>query len=83
MLPKYNTMNLQYISDSKGKTTGVYIPINEWKKLVSKFKGMGLDNFDIPEWHMQEVSKRLEDFQNHPEQALDFDLAMDGIEKEL
>ena len=26
-------MRLQIIQDSKGKTTGVYMPINEWKEL--------------------------------------------------
>jgi hypothetical protein len=33
-------MNLQYISDSNGKTTGVFIPINEWNLLKSKFEGL-------------------------------------------
>jgi len=32
-------MNLQYISDSSGKTTGVFIPINEWYN--QKQKGLG------------------------------------------
>jgi hypothetical protein len=76
-------MNLQYISDSKGKTTGVFIPINEWKKLILKFKGIDLENVDIPAWHIQEVRKRLKDFQDHPEQAMDFEQAMDAIEKQL
>lgn len=76
-------MNLQYISDSKGKTTGVFIPINEWKKIVQKFKGIDLDNVDIPAWHVQEVTKRLKDFQDHPEKAMDFEQAMDAIEKQL
>lgn len=31
-------MNLQYISDNKGKTTGVFIPIQEWEDLKSKYK---------------------------------------------
>lgn len=30
-------MNVQYISDHKGKHTGVYIPINEWKKLTKRY----------------------------------------------
>jgi hypothetical protein len=34
-------MNLQYISDNKGKTTGVFIPIEEWEALKSKYKGLG------------------------------------------
>ena len=30
-------MNVQDISDHKGKHTGVYIPINEWKKLTKRY----------------------------------------------
>ena len=33
-------MNLQYIRDNRGKTTGVFIPIQEWELLKSKFKGL-------------------------------------------
>ena len=33
-------MNLQYISDNRGKTTGVFIPIQEWEGLKAKFKGL-------------------------------------------
>ncbi len=76
-------MNLQYISDSKGKTTGVFIPINEWKKIIRKFRGIDLENVDIPVWHIQEVRKRQKDFQDHPEQAMEFDQAMDALEKQL
>jgi cell shape-determining protein MreC len=31
-------MRLQIIQDSKGKATGVYIPIREWKELKKKYK---------------------------------------------
>ena len=30
-------MSLQYISDSIGKTSGVYIPIQEWNRLKKKY----------------------------------------------
>ena len=76
-------MNLQYISDSTGKTTGVFIPIKEWDELKSKYKGIEQEEVDIPAWHMDVVRKRLDDYKNNPEQALDFDTAMDDIEKEL
>jgi len=33
-------MNLQYISDNRGKTTGIFIPIQEWESLKAKFKGL-------------------------------------------
>ncbi len=31
-------MKLQIIQDSKGKATGVYIPINEWNALKKQYK---------------------------------------------
>ena len=76
-------MNLQYISDSTGQTTGVFIPIQEWNALKNKYKGIEQEEVDIPVWHMDVVKNRLEDYKNNPEQALDFDTAMDDIEKEL
>ena len=33
-------MNLQYISDNRGNTTGVFIPIQDWEGLKSKFKDL-------------------------------------------
>jgi len=76
-------MNLQYISDSKGQTTGVFIPINEWNDLKNKYKGIEQEEMDIPNWHKDLVKKRLEDYRKNPGSALDFDAAMDDIEKEL
>ena len=76
-------MNLQYISDSTGKTTGVFIPISEWNELKAKYKGIDQEQIDIPAWQIQEVRKRLDDYNNNPEQALDFNTAMDDIEKDL
>ena len=36
-------MNLQYISDSKGKPTGVFIPIKDWNKIKEKYDGLEQD----------------------------------------
>ncbi len=76
-------MNLQYISDSTGQTTGVFIPINEWNNLKNKYKGIEQESIDIPEWHKDLVSQRLEDYRKNPNSAIDFDIAMDDIEKDL
>lgn len=76
-------MNLQFISDSSGKTTGVFIPIKEWNDLKAKFKGIEQEEIDIPAWHMDEVKKRLDDHKKNPDQASGFDAAVDDIEKEL
>ncbi len=76
-------MNLQFISDSTGKTTGVFIPIKEWNALKSKYKGIDQEEIDIPGWQIQEVQERMEAYKSNPDQALDFDTAMDDIEKDL
>lgn len=76
-------MNLQFISDSAGKTTGVFIPINEWNELKSKFKGIEQEEIDIPEWHKEIVLHRMSEYKKNPGQAIDFDEAMDDIEKYL
>jgi len=76
-------MNLQYISDSKGKTTGVFIPINDWNELKSKYKNIESEDIDIPEWQKRLVLKRLENHKKNPDSVLDFDSAMDDIENDL
>ncbi|HET53763.1 MAG TPA: addiction module component CHP02574 family protein [Ignavibacteria bacterium] len=76
-------MNLQYISDSKGQTTGVFIPINEWNDLKNKYKDIEREDIDIPQWHKDLVRQRLNDYKKNSGSAMDFDSAMDDIEKEL
>lgn len=46
-------MNLQYISDKKGKTTGVFIPIQDWESLKERF--CGLEETDLVEQTKEEV----------------------------
>ena len=38
------------------------------------------DESYIPSWQMDLVRARLEDYYNNPDQAMDFDTAMDEIE---
>lgn len=74
-------MSLQYIIDSKGRTTGVFIPIDEWNEIKTKLDIEQEE--DVPEWHKEIVRKRMELYQNNPNQAMDFDEAMNDIEKDL
>ena len=74
-------MNVQYVSDSKGKTTGVFIPISEWNELKEKYKD--IEQLDIPEWQIKQVRKRNQEYISNPELAMDFDAAMENIEKDL
>jgi len=52
-------MSLQYITDDKGKTTGVFIPIQEWNNIKSKYKGIGQETIDVPEWQKKIVRERI------------------------
>ena len=87
-------MNVQYVTDSKGKTTGVFIPISEWNELKEKYKdkitikqgiefGKDIEQLDIPEWQIKQVRKRNQEYISNPELAMDFDAAMENIEKDL
>lgn len=76
-------MSLQYISDSTGQTTGVYIPITEWNELRSKYNDIDDEVINIPEWHKEQVRNRMEEYKKNPGQGLDFEAAMGDIEKDL
>lgn len=78
-------MNVQYISDSNGVPTGVFIPLNDWNKLKTKYNDIEkkLDNSSIPDWHKTKLDKRLTDYRNNTTQVLGFDACMDNIDKAL
>lgn len=77
-------MNLQYISDNKGKTTGVFIPINDWEYLKNKYKEIEQEEkfiFEVPEWHKEIVLQRLKEYRDNPDNVLDWDNAQQEIEE--
>ena len=77
-------MNLQYITDNRGNNTGVFIPIQDWDNLVKKYTVLKNEvESTIPDWHKDVINKRLSDYKNNPETAMDFETVMDEIEKEL
>ncbi len=41
-------MRLQVIQDGKGKTIGVYIPINVWKELKKQYKDLEILEYEEP-----------------------------------
>ena len=41
------------------------------------------DEIEIPSWQMDLVRERMKDYKNNPDQAMDFDTAMDEIEAGL
>jgi hypothetical protein len=76
-------MSLQYISDNKGQTTGVFIPIEEWNNLKNKYKGIEEEEIDIPSWQVSELDNRVEEYRKNPTQTLDFNQTMEDIENDI
>lgn len=75
-------MNLQYISDSKGETTGVFIPINDWNELKRKYFGLEYESeVEIPDWQKEIVLKRLDEYAKDKTIAINFEDALRDIEK--
>jgi len=54
-------MRLQIIQDSKGKATGVYIPISEWQELKKQYKDLEALEFEEPtkDQILQEIKDAL------------------------
>jgi hypothetical protein len=78
-----NKMNLQYISDNKGKTTGVFIPINDWEYLKNKYKEIDQEekhSFEVPDWHKEIVLQRLEEYRKDQDRVLDWENVRKEIE---
>ena len=79
-------MNLQYISDKNGVKTSVIIPIQDWEELKRKYSELYKEEsqmINIPEWHKGIIDQRLADKENNPDSMIDFDQAIDDIEKHL
>lgn len=80
-------MTLQFIHDNKGNTTGVFIPIEEWQDLKSKYSDLQKEEAEnlvqLSDWQKQIIDQRLNDYYNHPSDIADFDKTIDDIEKNL
>ena len=54
-------MGLQIIQDGKGKATGIYIPMNEWKELKRQYKDLEMLEYKEPtkEQILQELKEAV------------------------
>jgi hypothetical protein len=80
-------MSLQFIQDNKGNTTGVYIPIEEWQSLKTKYNGLEQkeieNNVELATWQKNILDERLNDYYLNPSDVIDFNKTIDDIEKSL
>jgi len=71
-------MNLQYNYDNAGRPIGVFIPIDEWNKLKTKYKELEQD--ELKEWQEDVLNKRLELLANNPNGVQSLDSFLNEIE---
>ena len=76
-------MTLQFIHDNKGNTTGVFIPIEEWQNLKSKYTDLQTeefqDNIELTSWQKDIIDQRLEDYYKNPNDVIAFDATIADI----
>ncbi len=84
---KTNKMMLQFIHDTKGNTTGVFIPIDEWQSLKTKYSELQLEeakgSLVLADWQKEIIDVRLNRYYQNTSDGLDFDHTINEIEKEL
>jgi hypothetical protein len=80
-------MTLQFIHDSKGNTTGVFIPIEDWQSLKSKYSDLQKEEAEsiaeLAPWQKQVIDERLSDYYKNSTDISDFDKTIDDIEKSI
>jgi hypothetical protein len=60
-------MSLQVIKDSNGIDSGVFIPIDEWKKIKDNYPDVENIDDEIPDWQKKILNERLLLIKSNPE----------------
>jgi hypothetical protein len=80
-------MPLQYIHDTNGKTTGVFIPIDDWQLLKEKYLELQIEEIqehnELSNWQKGIIDERLHDYFNNPNDVLDFNLTLNNIQNKI
>jgi len=76
-------MVLQYITDSKGLITGVYIPIDEWNNIKDNINKKPQKSIFIPDWQKETVFKRKEKYDAKPSRALDLSSLIEKYSEQI
>ena len=62
-------MFIQFIRDNKGKTTGVFIPIDDWQSLKEKYTDLAQEELkqddDLSNWQKKLIDERLNAYKNN------------------
>ena len=78
-------MTLQFIHDNRGNTMGVFIPIEEWQSLKTKYTDLQKEEVknvgELAQWQKKVIDDRLSDYYKSSSDINDFDKTIEDIEK--
>jgi hypothetical protein len=78
-------MNLQFIHDNKGNTTGVFIPIEEWQSLKTKYADLQKEETEnvaeLAPWQKKIIDERLSDYYKSPDDVVEIDETIKKLKK--
>ena len=69
-------MAIQLLTDDNGLTTGVFIPMNDWKQMKGKYQIKEEERM-ISEAQFAELQVRIDDYEKNPDQVTDWDEVRD------
>jgi hypothetical protein len=79
-------MALQFIHDNRGNATGVFIPIEEWQDLKTKYSDLqneeAQNNIELISWQKDIVLERIEAIKKNPELLINEEQFWKEIENE-
>lgn len=60
-------MRLQVIQDGEGKSTGVFIPMEDWTLIKNQYPDIEDIDSDLPQWEKDLIETRLDAIAKNPE----------------
>ena len=75
-------MRLQIIQDQNGKTTGVFITIEDWENIKRKYPNIEKAEDDLPQWQKEIIDARLLDLKN-PQKLKPIEHLFDVLDEEI
>ncbi|MCD6012080.1 MAG: putative addiction module component family protein [Flavipsychrobacter sp.] len=76
-------MSVNYLSDNRGETIAVQIPIEDWKKIKNKYPDVDDIDGELPQWQKDLIDKRLNAISQDPNSIQDIQGLFDELDKEV
>ena len=75
-------MRPQIIQDQNGKTTGVFIPIEDWENIKRRYPNIEKAEDDLSQWQKEIIDARLLDLKN-PQKLKPIEHLFDVLDEEI